>query len=297
MPAFHVEQTDGTMIISHDVGRSISAKHHRHGDPHWTLTYGDTLKPHFSSLRTPSGHELALVEPVDHLWHRGLWFAIKFVNGVNFWEERDEFGRQETIGIPEIGHYGDAVTITAELDWIGPGDDIPVRERRTITFRPGEGYYTLDWRSEVTARADIELDRTPYTTWGGYGGLSFRGNRTWHIDRYLYPGGSEKPLTPGVRAPWVDLSGSFDGGPDLTGGIAVFDLNDSDPGPTPWYGGGDSSMNFVNAAFLFEGPRSLANGATLDLNYRVVVHDGIWTEDDATAHLDAEPAFTARTGS
>jgi hypothetical protein len=56
-------------------------------------------------------------------------------------------------------------------------------------------------------------------------------------------------------------------------------------------------MNFINAAFLFDGAQTLAKGATLDLRYRVVVHDGIWAEDDASAHLDAKPAFAGRTGS
>jgi hypothetical protein len=281
------------MIVSHHIGREIALTQPGAAHPLWVYTYGDTLKPHISSLRAPAGYELALVEPVDHLWHRGLWFTIKFVNGVNFWEERDAFGWQETVGIPEIGHDGNAVTVTTNLDWNGPDGGIPVRERRTITWRPGEGFYTLDWRSEVTARTDLVLDRTPFTTWGGYGGLSFRGSRTWHIERYLHPAGSEKQLPPGIRGPWVDLSGSFDGGPARTGGIAMYDLNNYGTGYTPWYGGGNPSMNFINAAFLFEGPRELPNGSTLDLRYRVVVHDGVWSEKNASQFSDSRPAITS----
>jgi hypothetical protein len=271
------------MIISHNVGHSISLELPNAAGPLWQFQYGDTPKPHFRSLRTPGGDELALVEPYDHLWHRGLWFTIKFVNGVNFWEERDEFGIQQVVGVPDVTVEDDAVTIRLRLNWAGPAGDIPIVEERTITWRPGDDAYTLDWTSALTAQTDLTLDRTPFTTWGGYSGLSFRGNRTWHIDRYLLPGKEEKPLSPGYRAPWCDLSGQFDGGPGKTGGIAMFDQPDEVGNSTPWYGGGNPAMNFFNAAFLFEGPAQMEEAQTSNFSYRVVVHNGIWSADQAEA--------------
>lgn len=269
------------MIIRHDIGKSVALSVDQHAPPAWILEYGSTPKPHFSSVRTPAGDELALVEPYDHLWHRGLWFTIKFVNGVNFWEERDEFGVQKLETEPQVSIDDGVVTIDMSLQWVGPGGDIPITERRRISWRSSADAYTFDWTSEITAATDVTLDRTPFTTWGGYGGLSFRGNRMWHIVRYLLPGVSEKPLSPGIRAPWCDLSGQFDGGPDRAGGIAIFDRPAEGSDPTPWYGGGNPAMNFLNAAFLFEGPQTLAAGKTMTFDYRVTVHNGIWTHDDA----------------
>ncbi|MEJ7838335.1 MAG: PmoA family protein, partial [Thermomicrobiales bacterium] len=277
----HKAGTQGFMDIHHRDGESISLTVPELSGPLWTFTYGSTPKPHFSSVRTPAGDELALVEPYDHLWHRGLWFTIKFVNGVNFWEERDEFGTQKIIGEPQVSVDDRAVTLTMSLEWIDRQGDVPITEVRRITWRHSGDEYTFDWRSEITASIDLTLDRTPFTTWGGYSGLSFRGNRMWHIDRYLLPGISEKPLPPGVRAPWCDLSGQFDGGPDRAGGIAIFDRPIDDAAPTPWYGGGNPAMNFLNAAFLFEGPQQLESGKSLGFDYRVTVHNGVWTSEKA----------------
>ena len=47
----------------------------------------------------------------------------------------------------------------------------------------------IDWATTLTPDIDVTLDRTPYTTWGGYGGLSFRGTRNWLVRRFLLPGG------------------------------------------------------------------------------------------------------------
>jgi hypothetical protein len=262
------------MILTHDLGLSISLGQSTHAAPLWTYRYGGTPKPHMASLRTPSGHELALLEPVDHAWHRGLWFTIKFVNGVNFWEERDPFGLQRTVGTPQVEAADDRVTISTRLDWVAPDGSTPIREDRTISYMLGDSAYLLDWTSTITATTDVELDRTPYTTWGGYGGLSFRGTRLWHLERYLTPDGAFSPYPAGQDAPWVDLSGTFDGEGSPTGGIAIIERGAAHG---PWYGGGDPGMNFINAAFLFHGPQRLQGGAMRTLAYRVAIHDGIWS--------------------
>jgi hypothetical protein len=272
------------MIISHDVGKSISLMVDEQAQPTWVLNYGSTPKPHFSSLRTPAGHELAIVEPVDHLWHRGLWFTIKYVNEVNFWEERDEFGVHKVAGIPQISHHDNAVTIAMDIDWIGPARNVPIRESRTIVWQEKAASFTLDWSSKLVARADLKLDRTPFTTWGGYSGLSFRGARTWHPQRFLMPAREENPLPAGIKAPWLDLSGSFDGGPDRHGGLAIIDRSGEE---SSWYAGGDQRNTFINAAFLFDAPIEVTQGETMEFSYRVVVHDDIWTTSDLRPHLEA----------
>lgn len=61
----------------------------------------------------------------------------------------------------------------------------------------------------------------------------------------------------------------------------MFDIPDDTGQSTPWYGGGNPAMNFFNAAFLFDGPMDVVQGQVLDFTYRLIVHDGIWTEEDA----------------
>src|SRR5687768_15691653 len=62
--------------------------------------WGGLPKPCIHPLVTPAGHRLTGFEMSDHVWHRGLWFTIKFVNGTNFWEEQAAFGVQDSASEP-----------------------------------------------------------------------------------------------------------------------------------------------------------------------------------------------------
>jgi len=272
------------VIVTHDVGKAITVRCDRDKEVAWELVYGSKPKPYIHPLRTPAGHCLSLIEPHDHLWHRGLWFTFKFVNGDNFWEENAGHGVQRATQVPEISHEGDdQVAVRMNLEWIQPGSgDTVLVEDRSISYRPGDGVDTFDWETSLLANRDVILDRTPYTTWGGYGGLSFRGSRSWAVDRYLLPDAATADRPAGQPGAWCDLSGKLDGGANLSGGIAILDHPDNIRYPTPWYAGGGSGT-FINAALLFDEPLSLAQGDELRLRYRVLVHDGIWDRDRVEA--------------
>ena len=132
----------------------------------------------------------------------------------------------------------------------------------------------------------LTLDRTPFTTWGGYGGLILRGNRNWGETRLLCPDGSTSDRPAGIPALWCDLSGKLDGGPDQSGGVAIFDHPANPRHPTPWYGT-TGSGHYVNAAVLFHEPMQVAAGEALRFRYRVLVHDGIWDVPRLQAAYDA----------
>jgi hypothetical protein len=276
------------MIISHTVGSAIDWYPDEELDPAWTLEYATAPKPYFHPVRTPSGLLLSLLEPADHLWHRGLWFTIKFVNGDNFWEERPPFGTQRVAGIPEIHHPApDDTELRLALDWLLPdSEDRVIAERRTIRSRATEDAIVIDWSTTLTPDRDVTLDRTPYTTWGGYGGLSFRGSRSWLVNRFLLPDGPVDGRPAGQAGPWCEMSGPVDGGPDLSAGLAMLDHPDNPRYPTPWYAGGAGSGNFLNAALLFHEPMALGAGEPLALRYRVLIHDGAWEADRLRAEHD-----------
>lgn len=268
------------MIVTHEVGRSITAQAEHRELPTWVLDYGSKPKPFMHPVRTPNGHCLSLAEPYDHLWHRGLWFTFKYVNGENFWEENVEHGIQRVTAIPAVCHTSEnEIAVEMELAWCAPKAGEPVFvEHRTIRYRPGQHVDTYDWRSSMVAQQDVVLDRTPYTTWGGYGGLSFRGSRNWAVERYLLPDGAAQDRPTGQRGSWCELSGRIDGGAGLSGGIAILDHPGNLRAPTPWYAGGGSGT-FINAALLFHEPLTLVKGEELSLRYRVLIHDGIWERD------------------
>lgn len=272
------------MHVTHELGTSITLRGTHDPEPLWCYVYGGGKpKPFFHPLRTPSGFTLTLFEPHDHVWHRGLWFTIKFINGENFWEEPKDgnFGTQVTPVPPTLTPEADgSLRIDQKLEWTRPGETgLVFREDRRITYRPiEEGAYALDWDVALAAQADLLLDRTPFTTWGGYGGLTVRGNRNWQKTRLLFADGSTSDRPTPVPSDWCDLSGVFDGGRDATGGVAMFDNPRNIRHPSPWYGG-TGAGHYFNAAFLFLEPLNVAAGETLHLRYRVLVHDGIWDAD------------------
>ena len=101
------------------------------------------------------------------------------------------------------------------------------------------------------------LDRTPFTTWGGYSGLALRGRPDWTDTRFLVADGTAHDRVLGMPSPWCDLSGHVDG---TTAGVLVLDGPSNPRHPVPWYGstkadtyGDEGWSNFVNAAFCGTG--------------------------------------------
>jgi hypothetical protein len=193
-------------------------------------------------------------------------------------------------------HPDGSVDGESRLDWVRPdGRSIVATEVLTLTHRPAPDQpdaRVLDWDVRLTPTVDVELDRTPYTTWGGYGGLTLRGRPDWHDTRLLLATTTdEHEQVLGDRASWCAIDGPLtDDDGDHEVGVVMLDHPGnaaSDGGrPVPWYAstrqpayGLDGWTNFVNAAFLWDGPRSLLAGEELRLRYRFVVHDGRWERD------------------
>jgi hypothetical protein len=224
-------------------------------------------RPHLHPVQAPSGPVLTRDAPDDHPWHHALWFTIKYVNGENFWEEQDTYG--------VLRHVDDT-----HVTWIRPDRETVVvdDERHLRHVELADDAYAIDWDITITPRVDVVLDRTPFTTWGGYGGLALRGRPDWTDTRLMLADGSEHERVLGVRSDWCDLSGTVDG---VEAGMLIMPAD-----PTPWYGstradtyGDEGWSNFLNAAFLWDGPMEVAAGEALPFRFRVVVHDGIWSQD------------------
>ena len=237
-------------------------------------------KPCLHPLVTPRGHILTGFQMSDHIWHRGLWFAIKLVNGHNLWEENPPFGVQRSAAEPR-GEFlaADTLRLTHDLLWTAPAGEVLLREHRTMRWRiPATGVRAIDWSSVLDAADDLTLDRTPYTTWGGYGGLSFRASRQLHEARFRAPGAEPGTSLAGGRHPWVAMDGRMDGGVDERIALAILDHPANPRSPSPWYCKTGNGSVFMNAAFLFHEPLALARGERMSLRYRVLWRDGTWTD-------------------
>jgi hypothetical protein len=266
-------------------------------DGGWTYEWSARKRPFLHPVATPSGAVLTRNAPEDHPWHHGLWFTIKLVNEENFWEEYDAYGVLRHTEAPHVvgTDLSANVDVSGELTWIRPDrETVVIDEHRTLTHLPLDATaYAIDVDTTITPRVDVLLDRTPFTTWGGYGGLALRGRGDWTDTRILLADGDERERALGERSPWCDLSGSVDGG---EAGIAFLDHPHNPRHPVPWYAstraatyGDEGWSNFLNAAFLWDEALPVAAGEGLRFRYRVVVHDGAW---DASQVQDAWETYT-----
>lgn len=254
-------------VIPFDVQKSALP---RPPGPSCTYRSADVPKPCCHPLITQSGHVLTGYRMSDHFWHRGLWFAIKYINKTNFWEERpaEGFGTQTETALSSFEGG-----VTQNLAWRSENGEV-LSERRIITTGYLDQPY-LDWKCELTALLDLELDRTPFTTWGGYSGLTFRGSREMHQADLLTAGaeqGSEAVI--GLAAEWCSLQARMDGGEEEWASVTMLSHPSNPRSPSPWYGKAKDDYIFMNAALLFHEPMTLREGETLALSYRVLWSDG-----------------------
>lgn len=237
----------------------------------WTYNADHRKRPNVHPLKTPSGITLTRDAPEDHPWHHALWFTIKFVNEENFWEEVDAYG---------VLRHVDATTV----HWIRPDREtvVIVDERTLAHVELGSDAYAIDWSITLTPQVEVMLDRTEFTTWGGYGGLALRGRNDWTDTRLLLSDGTEHARVLGVPGDWLDLSGTIEG---TEAGVLLLHHPDNVRHPVPWYAstkaatyGDEGWSNFANAAFLWDEALRWPALEPLPLRFRVVVHDGLWDQ-------------------
>jgi hypothetical protein len=259
-----------------------------------TYRFGNLPKPGIHPLLTPRGRCLTAFEPSDHLWHRGLWFAIKFINGTNFWEERPpSFGIQKSRAQPTCRLLAPGcLRIDHSLLWASDASGPVIHEDRTIIFSAApDGTRFVDWSTKIEALTDLNLDRTPFTTWGGYGGLYFRASLDLHDVSFLLPDGQSVPSVSGQTHDWTIMQGLVGGSdantnPDQKVSIAMIDHPANPRSPTPWYNRASPGWNTMNPAFLFHEPLMLPHGQSLRFQYRLAYRDGLWDAAQFAALAD-----------
>lgn len=112
-------------------------------------------KPYLKTLYTPNGLNVTrdqLGQMHDHPHHHGFFFAIS-VNGISFWTENEESGKQIHQKFTKIQTTQTDTQLTArfteELVWQGPDQTRLLDETRTLSYRqPSNDQFTmLKWRS------------------------------------------------------------------------------------------------------------------------------------------------------
>jgi hypothetical protein len=285
------------MRTTHEVGKYIAV----HQDGVERLRYCYQLaddpkpsapRPFCHPIRTPKGAEITVHSPKDHFWHRGLWFTWKFVNGVNYWEENQKIiGRQITLRPPVVTSEGNRSQWVSELEWRDTRDGAEkarLAEQRTIALElKDDGAIVMDWHIRQTALEDVVLDRTPFGTWGGYGGLVIRMTQALRKQRILLNDGTETQHPTGQRYKWGGIEGQLDAGGENAAAFVFLPSPKNRRYPEPFYGDAKPSYNFFGPAPLFHEPMPLKAQEVLHHAVRVLILPRLIETGEVNGYHDA----------
>jgi len=241
-------------------------------------------KPYVKRLLTPSGINVLRDSPDDHRHHHGLMFAVS-VDGVDFWSESDNCGRQispqasrEASGQVEGPFVGGATGFEAFghfthlLNWMGPGNQPTLlQERRTIwVHAPFDVAVTLmTWRCRLSpppGKDTVTLTGSPY-----FGlGIRFVPSMDTGGQFHNADGATGVKGTNAAHSKWCAYTASANGTPVT---VAVFDDKINPRHPATWFT--MEEFAYLSATLnLHKQPIQIDGVKPLDLRYGVALWDG-----------------------
>lgn len=241
-------------------------------------------KPYFHPLRTLAGETVTLFRPHDHVWHHGLAMTCANLSGENFWGGATYVTGRGYVQLDNVGRIAHEEweaggPLVERLAWITHDGERWLEERRTIGAAALDAGSWALWlgfvlRNVSGRRLDLGSPTTAGRPLAGYGGLFWRGPRSFLGGRILAGGGLEGPEVMGRAAPWLALAGRHDGtGASST--VVFVDHPDNPRHPTKWFVRNDPYA-CASCSFMFDEVYPLGPGEELALRYVVIVCDGAW---------------------
>jgi hypothetical protein len=246
-------------------------------------------KPFIHPIRLSTGEVITQEAPADHTWHRGIWLAWKFVNGVNYWEERDAvIGKQRNITPPEMLKISpEKFLLTHQISWHDDDENPEATKRLTESRKIALTYHDnqtlqVDWESRFIPTNDTLLDRTPFTTWGGYGGLVTRLSAEATDTQIVFSDGTRTHRPTGEHYLWGGIEGTVG---DADFAIVFLPHPSNRRFPEPFYGNANEKSNFFGSAPLFHEPLLLQKDEEFLHQVRVVILQSRITDDRIMPYL------------
>ncbi len=237
------------------------------------------FKPCVSQLFSPAGVNVLRDSPADHKHHHALMFAVA-VDGVNFWEEQKEPGREMHRQFTEVKadkHNGIAYGGFVErLDWANPRtEELLLEEFRRIEVSSLKDFNAtlLSWQSSLSTpkgKESVTLSGSHYFGLGMRFVQSMDANGRFRNSQ----GGAGEVVRGDERvtpAKWCAYTAQADG--HLVT-VAVFGHPDNVRGPTLWFTMTKPFAYLSATLNLYREPLKIARDKPLVLRYAVAVWDG-----------------------
>lgn len=278
--------------ISHELGSSVTV---RDGDVDlFTYVYQpataplESPKPYLHPIRTRRGDVVSLFRPHDHVWHKGIAWALPVVNDENFWGGPTYVHGQFYVQLPNNGtqqhegelslRAGEGAVVAHELRWITESARTLFTERRTLTAQTlSDDAWALTFDTQLTNVSSGAIAIGSPTTRGrenaGYGGLFWRGPRSFTGGTLVAPGvaGTGDDLR-GSRHEWMGFAGTHD---DTGAKSLVLVLDDTaNPHHPPQWFARTEEFAALNPAPFFSEEVTVEAGETVRFRYAVGIADG-----------------------
>jgi hypothetical protein len=196
------------------------------------------------------------------------------------------------------------VRLTQDLTWVTEQAQTWFAERRRIGVQvlPDAGAWALTFETAMRNVSGRGITIGSPTTEGrpsaGYGGLFWRGPRSFTGGRVVTPDGEGGDEYMGWRGPWLAFAGRHDGH-SRASTVLMADSPGNFSYPSQWFVRSQPFACVCPAPF-FAAEHTIASGDTLNLSYAVAIADGdlgvAACQDLAgrikAAGLPAEPAET-----
>jgi hypothetical protein len=263
----------------------------------------ESPRPFFHPLTTLEGDEVTISRPWDHVWHKGLSWALPNVGEHNFWggatytrdtgyANLDNNGAMAHESFTSIDASEDGITASESLRWSGQDGRPVIAEKRRFSIRLLEGAWVLLFETEMSNISSAEIGIGSPTTEGrdnaGYGGLFWRGPRSFTGGEFRSAGGPGGDELMGTRSPWIAFTGQHDATCRFST-IAFVEDNTNPGAPNQWFAR-SSMFACLGSAPFFSEVVPLREGEPLRYRYAVVIADGKVDEESAAALAEAARA-------
>jgi hypothetical protein len=288
----------------HAVGRSVTVS--AGAVELFTYVYApDTVqlespKPYLHPIRDLAGELVSTFRPHDHVWHKGIAWSLPNVGEHNFWGgptyvngkgyvQLENNGTASHLDITALSAAADRVRLAHRLKWTSQAGDPVIDEERSLSVSlVSADSWVLVFDSAMTNRSGAPLAFGSPTTNGrenaGYGGLFWRGPRSFAGGVVQSPERSGGDELRGTRAEWFAFRGRHDGS-GAASTVVIVDDRENLRHP-PQFFARTEAFACLNPAPFFSEEYSLPAGETLRLRYAVVVAAGDHGDDGTVTLAD-----------
>lgn len=248
----------------------------------------ESPKPYLHPLRTRAGRIVSTYRPWDHVWHKGISWALPVVGDENFWGgptfvpgrfyvQLPNDGTQQHRRVDDAGADASGAGFAHTLQWITEDGRHLFDETRRLGARLlDDDAWMLTFETEMTNVTERSIPIGSPTTRGrdnaGYGGLFWRGPRSFTggavvTDTAVGTGHDMR----GQRHEWMGFEGRHDE-IDAVSLVVMVDAAENPQHPPQWFVRSEEFACLCPAPFFSE-ELSVAPGETVRFRYGVGIAD------------------------